>query len=158
MEPLKSFLNSFWGANCVQIYAVALMLVFLKIVFKYITKMDVLKISAKADAATKKAVHFECLRVGVDLVVLGIVTLLSIIRVALSLGSSLDKSLLTSLSSLQGTLVIFQLILLGLATLSTGIFDSADRSYKRGVYVPNVLGVISIIVSVGAFFFISQGR
>jgi hypothetical protein len=50
------------------------------------------------------------------------------------------------------------LILLGLATLSTGIFDSADRSYKRGVYVPNVLGVISIIVSVGAFFFISQGR
>jgi hypothetical protein len=158
MEPLKSFLNSFWGANCVQIYAVALMLVFLKIVFKYITKMDVLKISAKADAATRKAVHFECLRIGVDLVVLGIVTLLSIIRVALSLGSSLDKSLLTSLSTLQGTLVVFQLILLGLATLSTGIFDSADRSYKRGVYVPNVLGVISIIVSVGAFFFISQGR
>jgi len=158
MEPLKSFLNSFWGANCVQIYAVALMLVFLKIVFKYITKMDVLKISAKADAATRKAVHFECLRVGVDLVVLGIVTLLSIIRVALSLGSSLDKSLLTSLSTLQGTLIVFQLILLGLATLSTGIFDSADRSYKRGVYVPNVLGVISIIVSVGAFFFISQGR
>lgn len=158
MEPLKSFLNSFWGANCVQIYAVALMLVFLKIVFKYITKMDVLKISAKADAATRKAVHFECLRVGVDLVVLGIVTFLSVIRLALSFANTLDKSVLTSLSTLQVTLVIFQLILLGLATLSTGIFDSPDRSYKRGVYVPNVLGVISIIVSVGAFFFISQGR
>lgn len=158
MEPLKSFLNSFWGANCVQIYAVALMLVFLKIVFKYITKIDVLKISAKADVATRKAVHFECLRVGVDLAVLGIVTFLSIIRLALSFADTLDKSLLISFSTLQGTLVVFQLILLGLATLSTGIFDSSERSYKRGVYVPNVLGVISIIVSVGAFFFISQGR
>lgn len=158
MDSLQNFLNSFWGANCVQIYAIALMLVFLKIVFKYITKMDILKISAKTDPAIKKSLHFECLRVGVDLVVLGIVTFLSIIRLAFSLASTLDQSLLTSLSILQGTVVVFQLILLGLATLSTGIFDSAEKSYKRGVYIPNILGLISIILSVGAFFFISRGR
>jgi hypothetical protein len=158
MDSLQSFLNSFWGANSVQIYGIALMLVFLKIVFKYITKMDILRISAKADPAAKKTLHFECLRVGVDLVVLGIVTFLSIVRLAFSLANSWDQSFLASLSTLQGTVVVFQLILLGLATLSTGIFDSAEKSYKRGVYIPNVLGLISIILSVGAFFFISRGK
>ena len=158
MGPLNDFLNSFWGANCIQIYVVALMIVFLKIVFKYITKMDVLKISAKADQGAKTAVHFECLRVGVDLVVLGIVTFLSVIRIALSMANASDKLPLTALSTLQGVLIVFQLLLLGLATLFTGIFDSPTKSYGKGVYIPNSLGVISIVLSVGAFFFVSHGR
>lgn len=158
MDPLKEFLNSFWGANWIQIYVVALLIVFLKIVFKYITKIDVLKISSDADPGAKTAAHFECQRVGVDLVVLGIVTFLSVIRIALSMANTSDQLPLKALSTLQAVLIVFQLLLLGLATLFTGMFDSPSKSYKRGVWLPNILGVISILLSVGAFFFVSQGK
>ena len=156
MDALEGFLRSFRGAHGIQIFLVAFIVVFIKVSLKYAIKMDVFKASAKPDPTIRRATHFDCLRVGMDLAHHGIVCFVSVLRVSLSTLSA-DSARLAALGNLQPTLLLSQILLLLLATISTGIFDSAEKTYEKGIAVPGFLGFLSIVISVAAFFFVSRG-
>jgi hypothetical protein len=157
MEAIETFLRSFRGTHGVQIFLVALIVVFIKVALKYATKIDIFKDSAQPTRDQKRAAHFECLRVGMDLALLGIVCFVSTLRATLSVAIP-DVAQMNALGNLQPSVLLFQILLLVLATIFTGIFDTVEKSYRRGILVPGILGCVSITISVGVFFFISRGK
>lgn len=159
MDVVESFLKSFRGVYGIQIFITAFLVVFIKVGLKYSTKMNVFMVSEseKVDLSLKKAAHFDCLRIGMDLALLGIVSFISILRVALSMNSNINNSRIAILGTMESLVILIQLVLLVFATLFTGIYNSPEKSYRKGIYVPGMLGIASILVSVYVFFFISQG-
>lgn len=159
MDVVESFLKSFRGVYGIQIFITAFIVVFIKVGLKYSTKMNVFMVSesGKVDPSLKKAAHFDCLRIGMDLALLGIVCFISILRVALSMDGKIDNSRMAVLGTMEPVVLLVQLGLLVFATLFTGIYNSPEASYGKGITIPGTLGVISIILSVYVFFFISQG-
>jgi len=160
MDAVESFLKSFRGMHGIQIFITAFLVVFIKVGLKYCIKMNVFMVSQSAtvDPSEKKAAHFDCLRIGMDLALLGIVSFISILRVALSTTSNIANSRIAVLGTMESLVILIQLVLLVFATLFTGIYNSPEISYRKGIYIPGMLGVASILVSVYVFFFISQGQ
>lgn len=159
MDVVESFLKSFRGVYGIQIFITAFVVVFIKVGLKYSTKMNVFmeSESGNVDPSLRKAAHFDCLRIGMDLALLGSVCFISILRVALSTAGKIDNSRLAVLGTMEPLVLLVQLGLLVFATFFTGIYNSPETSYRKGIVVPGTLGVVSILLSVYVFFFISHG-
>jgi hypothetical protein len=91
---------------------------------------------------------------GLDLTVVGLLGVFSVCEVALR---RIDLGRVADLHSIEMVVVIFQFALVGLAVVFLSMFDSPERSFKRGVFIPNLIGWLSIIISVGLFYMLTSG-
>lgn len=142
----RSFTQVCLSATFFDVFIIVLIPQVLCVVFKLIAKVKEL---GKND----KAVRFDCLRVGVDLAILGIVSLFAIIAIAMRDHDARDR--LTGV--LQGVLLIsmVQVGFLGGATLSSAVFDSPEQHYKRGIVLPFLFGWASLLLSGIVFFMLN---
>jgi hypothetical protein len=151
---VESLLSSTRSTEAINIFGTAFGVLLITVVVKYWTKAYIFRPELRATETAKRAAHFECLRVGVDLSLLGLGTYLSVTQIAL------EKNLPGAVSTLQkwnGAIIVGQIALLVLAGFTTSLTDSADNHFRRGIALPFVWGWISICTSAAVFYHIFSG-
>jgi hypothetical protein len=152
-------LSSFWSfslhnPNFVSIFVVAFLVLACKTAVKYITKLPVF-LEDPPDRAKVHEAHFECLRLGVDLSFLGLISGLAVFLLALK-NSAEDRIL--DLATLETGFIIFQIFIIVVVVFFTTLFHSANEHFYLGIWVPTVIGFISVYGSALVFrFFMSNG-
>jgi len=147
---------SYRDPQFVRVFLTSIVVLALSTVFRYLTKLPILgasepvgQLDKKAEwIAEKRAAHFDCLRRGLDLCILGLVTFFVVCRLALEKSSSPVAS---QLATLEPILVFILIILLGLTTLFMALFRSPIDTFWRGVLIPGLTGWLSLWVSVAVF-------
>lgn len=155
MEKYKDFIHLFVAPDFTKIFLTAFAVLALKIVCRYMTKVRFLSISTEVDVKAKRAAHFECLRMGIDLTVLGLLGVFAVCEMALR---QVASTKLSDLHSIETGILLLQFTLVALAVLFLTIFDSPEKCFKRGVVIPNFIGWISIMISVGLFYLFTSGH
>lgn len=138
----------FWeNQNFTNIFILALIIAVTKVAVKYITKLR-----STADGM-ERSDHFDCLRVGVDFAFIGLLAGLGVLRVLLRQVQDpmSGANTLNSLMTYQAVFLAVEILLLVCAVLFAGIFFDWNRSYYRGIFVPGVFGVLSLLLSVTLF-------
>lgn len=143
---------SFRSLDFVSIFLTAMFILLLKTVAKYMTKLHVF-VSERSDAADKRNAHFDTLRVGVDLSIIGLVATFAVFREAIKIQPARGPDLVI----MQQFFTIIQLILVLLAVFFSAIFYSPQKTFYRGWIIPFVIGFFSLWVSIGIFHFLIQG-
>ena len=144
MEMLKEiFRLPFHSADFMWIFLTALLVILFKTVIKFITKLSVF-LKQPPDPSEIKAAKFDCLRLGLDLTVLGLVTIFAVFRLALKIA---EPTRIIELYTLQTVLVMVQLVLVALATFVTAVFHSPEKEYVKGIFWPFIFGWLSLYTS-----------
>ena len=129
------------------IFLVALLVMFVKAVFKCITKLPVF-IKEPPDLSAIKAAKFDCMRMGLDMTFIGLVSIFAVFRLILK---GAEQSQAIELYTLQAMFIWIQIGLVGGATFFTTLFHSPEKSYRRGIAVPFLVGWLSIYISALVF-------
>ena len=132
-----------------RVFVLAFSVLLLKVSLKYLQKGNVLAVSQDRSQKEKDAVHFECLRVGVDLAIIGLVAYLNILFIAAH-----RRAAPFSLADQINILVI--VVLLIVSVVATMIFDSAEKAFLRGIFIPNILGFAAVWISAQAFWIVMR--
>ena len=146
-----NLLSSTSGAQALNIFGTALIAFIITVLIKYWTKAHLFRLDSTANKTERRAAHFDCLRVGVDLSLLGLGTYLAASLIVL------EKKMagaIAVLSEWNGTIILIQIVLLIAAGVITTLTDSPAKAFKKGIILPFVLGWISICVSAMFFFHI----
>lgn len=138
--PLHS--PDFWW-----IFFVALLVMLVKAVFKCITKLPVF-VKEPPDLAAIKAAKFDCMRMGLDMTFIGLVSIFAVFRLAFK---GVEQSHTVELDTLQALFIWIQIGLVAGATFFTTIFHSPEKSYLKGIAVPFLVGWLSIYTSALVF-------
>ena len=153
-QVLSQFLRSFWSPDFIKIFLTGFAILSLQLVCKYLTKAGVFRVSAPVDAKKQRDAHFDCLRLGLDLCLLGLLGVFGVFEVALRRGGHTP---LNDIYAMQELMVIVQFVLIILALFFHIVFDSAEKSFKRGIFIPDIIGWVSIMASLGLFYLLSGG-
>jgi hypothetical protein len=102
----------------------------------------------------KRAAHFDCLRIGLDLAVIGLVALFAMFRLVLKTSTS---ATISTLAAWQPPLLMIQFFLIMLATLFSALYYSPQRNFGKGVFIPQIVGWLSIYISSAVFTILYQG-
>jgi len=121
---------------------------------RYITKIPVL-IKDPPDKAAKKAAHFDCLRMGLDLSFLGLVAAFAVFQLALKANTQQDQAL--RIATFQNEFISFQIFLIAWTIFFTMRFESPIKSFLPGIWVPSVIGFLSVYSSALAFKLLKLG-
>lgn len=143
---------SFRSLDFVSIFLTALFILLLKTVAKYMTKLHVF-ISEGSDSAARRSAHFDTLRVGVVLSIIGLVATFAVFREAIKIQPTRASDLVT----MQQFFTVIQLVFVLLAIFFSAIFYSPQKTFHRGWIIPFVIGFFSLWVSIGIFHFLLQG-
>ena len=136
------------GPGFIRIFLPAFILYISTLACRYIVKMKDIEPSSSAPRQVRQAVHFDCLRTGADLALIGLVALLGVLQIAIERVSEIDTQ---ELLVTQNLAIMTEVALLLCALVLTRLFDSPDKTRWRGLILPNLLGWIAIILSVGVF-------
>ncbi|HXY78738.1 MAG TPA: hypothetical protein VEH47_07975 [Candidatus Acidoferrales bacterium] len=154
MVPVKELFElplhtpDFWW-----IFLVALLVMLVKAIFKCITKLPIF-IKEPPDASAIKAAKFDCMRMGLDMAFIGLVTVFAVFRLAFK---SAQQARSVELDTLQGIFVLIQIGLVGLATFVTTIYHSPEKSFVKGIAAPFMVGWLSIYTSALVFRWLLAG-
>jgi hypothetical protein len=145
--------HSFASIEFVRIFLTAFAVLFVSTVCRYATKAGLFSVSHPAPQPEQRAAHFDCLRIGADLALLGLVGVFSVCEVALP---RLDSRKALDVHASETLIVIFQVALLLSAVVALTVFDSPEKSFKRGIFIPNLVGWISVMISVALFYVLTS--
>jgi hypothetical protein len=129
------------------IFIVAFLLLCTKTTCKFITKLPVFVLDPPNPRDTKAA-HFDCLRVGLDLSFLGLVATFALFRIAF-MGA--EQAQIARLATFEPEFIMFQVFLMTGTLLFTAIFHSPEKHFYRGIWIPSMIGFVSVYSSVVAF-------
>lgn len=141
-EPSIAFTPEFG-----RVFALAFSVMLLKIFIKYLQKVNVFAISEARSQKEKDIVHFECLRIGVDLSILGLVAYLNILYIAAQRNAA-------SFGAADQVNIVVLVVLLIVSIIVTAIFDSPEKSFYRGIFLPNMFGFIAVWISAQTFWIV----
>jgi hypothetical protein len=150
----QQFIDTLFSLKFIEVFFTALGVQLMTTLFKYVTKLRVLGVSAVCDRKEKIAAHFDCLRIGVDLSILGIVSFLAVAQLALSKVPKDNKDNLDMLQSMQTNCGIAEVVLALIAVILTTVYDSPERSFKRGTILPGMVGWLALFLSASFFHFL----
>jgi hypothetical protein len=141
-QPEFKMPPGFWeNQEFSNIFILAVAIALAKVVTKYLTKL-------RSTAATgyTRADHFDCLRLGVDFAFIGLVAGFGTLRALLRQSQDPSKtvSTLNSLLRSQSTFLAIETLLLLATILFATIFHDAAKTYYRGIFVPGIIGLLSI--------------
>jgi hypothetical protein len=122
------------------IFATPLVVLLVKTAFKYVTKIAVF-VQEKPDPAATRAAHFDCLRTGLDLAIIGLVATVGTVR--LSLKTS-QQGHLSQLATVGIEFILVQMAFVAFSAFLSAIFYSPEKHFWRGVLFPTPLGCVSI--------------
>jgi hypothetical protein len=151
----RSFIRYFITVDSLKVYGTAFAVQFLKIICRYIIKSKVFAVSSPADNTLVRAANFDCMRIGLDLAILGLVSVFTICQLAVLKATPEHVG---EVVTIQTTLAFLQFALVVLAVLFLAIYDSPELSFKRGIWIPNVIGMASVVISTGLFYFLATGH
>ncbi len=129
------------------IFLTPLIVLLLKTAFKYVTKLAVF-VQEKPDPVAKRAAHFDCLRSGLDLAIIGLVATAGTLRAALK---TQQASRIPELATLGIDFVLIQIAFVVATAVFSAIFYSPERSFYRGVFVPTPIGCLSVYAGIRIF-------
>ena len=149
------FLDFIGSLEFLKIFATALVVFVLQVLSRFLVRLRVFAASAEAAESEKQSARFECLRMGLDLSYLGLVTFFAVSGLALARSNPVDFPGLETLGFIFG-FVQFGLVVSAILTM--GIYDSPMTTFKRGIWIPNLIGWTSVSVSAALLYFvISKG-
>lgn len=131
----------------VWIFVTPLVVLLVKTAFKYVTKIAVL-VQDKPDPNARRAAHFDCLRTGLDLAIIGLVATAAAVRLALKTS---HEGQIGQLATQGMTFLLVQVALVTFTAVVSAIFYSPDRTFYRGVLLPLPLGCFSIYAAAWIF-------
>jgi len=131
------------------IFIFALAIALAQLVAKYMTKLR----SSAFHNGFNRSDHFDCLRIGVDFAFIGLVAGFGVLQALQRQAQDPSKSVstLNSLQKWQPVFLTTEIVLLFFAILSAAVFYDSNRNFYRGIFLPGVFGVLSVIVSVMLF-------
>ena len=138
-----------WRA--LEVFGVAFTAFFVGVIARYLTVIDRFKSSSMATAAQRREAHFECLRNGPDLCILGLGTFLAICALAIHDGT---PEVAEHLGTLQASVVPAQVGFLLLSIFLTGKYDSPQNTYWSGIIWPSLVGWLSVLLSASLFVYL----
>lgn len=153
LPMLQAFLDFLLRTESVSILGISVLVMGLQVVSRVLTKLSVFAASAEAEAGVRRAARFECLRIGVDLSYLGLTAFFAVGWVALA-RVDLSQFAPESIYTLAVVLALVHFFLILGAILATGRFDSPEKTYWLGLYVPNIIGWCSLTLSATLLFFV----
>jgi hypothetical protein len=152
---LEEFLQTLWSPKFIEIFGIALLVQFATILAKYLTKLRVIGVSSTAGPDERRAAHFDCLRVGLDLSIVGIVSFFAIIQFVFSaVASQTAQPGVADLGGLPTVCGIVEFSLLLLAITFTGLYDSPRLSFWRGIFIPGIFGWLAICIAAGLLHYL----
>lgn len=151
---LQKLIHTFVTLDFAKIFWTAFGVLFFKVACRYMTRAKVWSVSSPVDQRARRAAHFECLRMGIDLTVLGLLGVFSVCEMALR---QVNSSKFSDLHSVETEILLLQFALVVLAVIFLSIFDSPEESFKRGVWIPNIIGWVSIVISIALFYVLTSG-
>jgi hypothetical protein len=143
---------SLQSSDIVNIFVLALFVLLAKVAVKYITKLPVI-CNENPSPGAKKAAHFDCLRLGIDLTFVGLVAGLAVIRLALKHTQQPD---IYGIASFQGPFLLLQFVLILSAAIFTTVFGSPEKSFGKGIFVPLIFGIASLYCTIATFMVVSR--
>jgi hypothetical protein len=132
------FVNIFLGATAILAAQTAA---------RYVTKIPILS-SKPPDPAATRAAHFDCLRLGLDLSFMGFVTILAVLWLAHKI---VQKDSADEMMAFGALFLVVQVFLIILTAFFSAIFDSPETDFQRGIWIPSLIGTVSIYLSI--YFF-----
>jgi hypothetical protein len=131
------------STDFVNIFAIATAILALETAVRYVTKLPIIA-NKPPDPIAKRAAHFECLRLGVDLSFMGLVAGLAVLELAYRV---LQQGRTDAMTAYLALFLVVQFFLIILAAIFTAIFNSPETDFKRGIWIPSLIGVVSIYFS-----------
>jgi hypothetical protein len=147
----ENLLASTSGSQALNIFGTGLIVFFVTVLIKYLTNVPLFVPNSTATAAEKRAAHFDSLRVGIDMSLLGFATYLAVTQIALE--NNMARAI-QIVEKWNATIILAHLFLLIGAVLVTMLTNSPSKFFKRGIAFPFVLGWISLCISAAFFFYI----
>lgn len=136
-----------------SIFTIAVLILGVQTAIKYITKLPVF-LKQPPDQVATKAAHFDCLRMGLDLSLLGLVAAFAVFQLALKAAQQ-DQTI--RIATFETEFICFQFFLIVWAIFFTMRFESPERSFYRGIWIPSIIGFLSVYSSALAFKFLKLG-
>lgn len=135
------------------IFLLSLAVASLKVVVKYLTKLR-----STAQSGFGRSDHFDCLRLGVDLAFLGMVSVFGIFRAvsAQSQGRFATTEGLRALINMQPLFTVMEVVLLSVAVIFAAIYWDPKTHYNRGIWIPSFFGVLSIGCAIWLFTILTR--
>jgi len=136
-----------------SIFTIAILILGVQTAIKYITKLPVF-LKEPPDRGAVKAAHFECLRMGLDLSLVGLVAAFAVFQLAVKAAQQ-DQAL--RIATFQTEFICFQFLLIMWAIFFTMRYESPEKSFYPGIWIPSMIGFLSVYSSVLAFKFFKLG-
>jgi hypothetical protein len=135
------------GSEFWWIFLTPLIVLLLKTAFKYVTKLAVF-VQEKPDPVAKRAAHFDCLRSGVDLAIIGLVATAGTLRVALR---TQQAGRISEIATFGIDFILMQTDFVVATAIFSAIFYSPEKAFYKGVFVPTPLGCLSVYTGIKIF-------
>jgi len=153
MNLWKALWNlSFTGPDAIDVFGIAFVIFLLQVTVKYLTKLPILG-AVPPNPTEEREAHFDCLRLGIDLGFLGLVSGIGVLQVAVS---KLHDAPKTAVEHFQPMFIVLQILLVLIATIFTGIFRSPKTQFKRGTWIPAIPGVCAVYCAIALYLMIAK--
>lgn len=119
----------------------------IKTAAKFLTKLPVI-LNNPPLPDEKRAAYFDSLRVGLDLAFIGFVGSFGVLGMALKRG---DATQVRTIADFQSPFLGVQLLLIFMTIISTTVWSSPKRTYKKGICIPSFIGFFSIWFAIAAY-------
>jgi hypothetical protein len=146
---LPMLLNLASRDEFLEIFCIAWLVQVVTLLVRYMCKVRHLG-DSRRKAATWP-VHFECLRFGAELSLIGLATLLTIYDVALARNTASAQRVFVAMLITSNTLIWVQVGLLLVTTFITALWDDPQKSRHKGTIVPFLFGWLSLMISARVF-------
>lgn len=148
-EPMLTMMfgSSLSQPEFVWIFVTPFIVLLIKTAFRYITKIAVF-VQERPNKAAKTAAHFDCLRTGVDLSIIGLIATIGAVRLSLKV-SKPDH--IPQLATVGMEYILVQVAFLAVVAFLSAIFYSPEETFYRGVFFPTPFGLMSVFAGAVAF-------
>jgi hypothetical protein len=136
-----------------SIFTIAILILGVQTAIKYITKLPVF-LKEPPDKRAIRAAHFDCLRMGLDLSLLGLVAAFAVFQLAVK---AAQQGQATQIATFQTEFTCFQFFLIVWAIFFTMRYESPEKNFYRGIWIPSMIGFLSVYSSILAFKFFKLG-
>jgi hypothetical protein len=119
----------------------------IKAAAKFLTKLPTI-LNDPPLLKEKKAAYFDTLRVGLDLAFIGFVGSFGVLGIALK---HADLNRVRTIADFQFPFLGLQLLLVFITLISTAMWSSPEKAYKRGIFIPSLFGLVSIYTAIAVY-------
>jgi hypothetical protein len=150
--------KDFWSlalanSDFASIFTIAILILGIQTTIKFITKLPVL-LKEPPNKRAIRAAHFDCLRMGLDLSFLGLVAGFAVFQLAVK---APQQSGATQMATFQTEFICFQFLLIMGTIFFTMRYESPEKNFYRGIWIPSMIGFLSVYSSILAFKFFKLG-